>query len=258
MDKRIFSDGNVDIVLIRQNQLSDPHAPLVTELNTNGVNVSNAVAWDGTTWPSSTDSNMNDDRSIKDAGNAQSRGYAQFEATLNFFFPKDLADTTSDYGKTYQALKDAAARPGYYIVTRVLQTTTNKIDPFVAGDLVSVYKVGADAFITDTEGEDSYKYTINFLPQGDLAVYTQVVPATKAAIVATAAGGASTSIAVGGHVPLLATLQGKRYTNVVTWKSSNTAIATVSPNGVVTGVAAGTANITASHDAGTTSTEVGS
>lgn len=251
-DNRSFADGNVDVIIIRQNQLTDPTAPDITELNTNGINVSNAIAWEGTTWPSNTESNDVDDRSIKDAGNATSRGYAQYEATLSFFYPKTLTDTTSDYGKAYQFFKDAAARTPVYIVSRILQTTPNAITPVAEGDLVSVFKCSTDAFITDTEGDDSYKYTINFTPQGGVWPYTQAVDSPKSAIVVT--GTAPTT--VGQKRALRAALNSKRMTNQVTWTSSNPAVATVSQNGVVTAVSAGSANITASHPAGTTSTPV--
>lgn len=250
-DERVFSDGYVDVVVIRQNQLTDPTAPLITELNSNGINVSNAIAWDGSTWPNNTDSNDTDDRSIKDVGNATTRGYAQYEATLNLFFPKDLTDTASDYGKAYQFFKDTANRIPVYIVTRILQTAPNAIQPFVAGDIVSVFKMGTDAFVADTEGEDSYKYAINFLPQGGVWPYTQAVSSSKATIAVTAPGGLPTT--VGSRKALRATLNSKRVTNQVDWVSSNPAVATVSPNGVVTGVSAGTANITATHAAGTVS-----
>ena len=254
-DQKVFSDGNVDIWVIRQNQLTNPAAPSITELNTLGINVSKAVAWDGTTWPNNTDSNMVDDRSIKDAGNAQTRGYAQYEATLNFFYPENLQDTTSTFGRVYNFLKDVStARTPLYIVTRVLQTTTNQTDPLAVGDFVNVYKVNGDAFSVDTEGEDSYKYSVNFLPQGGVWVYTQAVTTPLTAITVTNPKGDAGTLTVGGHTALRATLNGKRVTNIVDWNSSDTTVATVSKNGVVTGVAAGTANITASHAAGTTST----
>jgi hypothetical protein len=35
---------------------------------------------------------------------------------------------------------------------------------------VSVYKFIADAVMDNTEGEDSVKYMVNFMPQGKLAV----------------------------------------------------------------------------------------
>lgn len=258
MDQKVFSDGNVDVWLIRQNQLSNPEAPDLNEVNSLGINVSRAVAWDGTTWPSNTDSNMVDDRSIKDAGNAQSRGYAQYEATLNFFFPRDVRDNTSDFGKTYQFLKDVStARTPLYIITRVVQTTPNQLDPLAEGDFVNVYKVAGDAFTLDTEGEDAYKYAINFLPQGGVWVYTQAVDGTTLnAITVTNPGGDAGTLTVGDHSVMRATLNGKRVTNIVTWSSSDTTVATVSPNGVVTAVSAGTADITAAHPAGTTSTAV--
>lgn len=255
-DQKVFSDGNVDVWLIRQNQLSNPEAPDLTQLNTLGVNVSKAIAWEGTTWPNNTDSNTVDDRSIKDAGNAQSRGYLQFEATLNFFKPKNNLDTTSLFGRVYQLLRTVANdRTPFYIVTRVLQTTTNQTDPVAEGDFVNVFRVAGDAYVLDTEGEDAYKYAVNFLPQGGAWIYTQAVnTASLNAITVTNPAGDAGTLSVGDHTVLRATLNGKRVTNIVNWASSDTTVATVSPNGVVTAVSAGTANVTASHAAGTTST----
>lgn len=254
-DEKVFSDGYVDVWVIRQNQLTDPSAPLISELNSHAINLSNAIAWDGTTWPNNTDSNDTDDRSIKDAGNATTRGYAQYEATLNLFYPRVLTDTTSDYGKAYQFFKNATTRIPVYLVTRILQTTAGATQPFVAGDLVSVFKMTSDAFVTDTEGEDSYKYTINFMPQGGVWPYTQAI-STKNAITVTIGSGQTAPTTTGKKVAYRAVLNGKRMTNEVTWASSNTAVATVSQNGVVTTLASGTTNITASHPAGTTSTAI--
>lgn len=253
-DTKVYSDGNVDVLVIRQNQLTDPTAPAASELNANGVNVSLALAWDGTTWPTNSESNDTDDRSIKDRGNATTRGYAQYEGELSFFHPKSVADTTSDFGKAYQFFKDASDRIPVYLVTRLVQTTPYQVDSFAGGDLVSVFKFGTDAFITDTEGEDSYKYTITFNAQGGVWPYTQVVGASKNAITVTPAG--SLTGAVGSKLVLRAVLNGKRVTNQVTWTSSAPQFATVSLNGVVTRVASGTADITASHPSGTTSTAV--
>lgn len=255
-DEKVFSDGYVDVIVIRQNQLTNPAEPLASEINANGVNVSNALAWDGTTWPNNTDSNDTDDRSVKDAGNATTRGYAQYEATLNFFYPRDLSDTTSDYGKAYQFFKDAQNRVPVYLITRVLQTTAGQIEDVDAGDLVSVFKMGTDAFVTDTEGEDAYKYAINFNTQGGVWPYTQAVGASKSAIAVTLGSGGSAPTIVGNKAAYRAVLNGKRMTNQVRWESSNPVVASVSQNGVVTALTAGSTNITASHPSGTTSTAV--
>ena len=53
----------------------------------------------------------------------------------------------------------------------------------------------------------------------------------------------SASIAVNGTVQLTATASPPKSAGTVTWTSSNTAVATVSPGGLVSGVAAGTATI---------------
>lgn len=247
-DEKVFADEYVDAIVIRQSQLTDPSAPSAAEIIANGINVSRSIAWDGTTWPNNTDSSDTDDRSIKDKGNATSRGYAQYEGTLNFFYPQDLADTTSDYGVTWQFFKDSSERIPVYLITRILQTTPGAVEDVAEGDIVSVFKMISDTNVDDTEGDDSYKYGVGFLPQGAAYPYTQVVGASKNAIVVTAPSGAA--IGVGEHTALRATLNSKRWTNQCTWTSDDPTVATVSNNGVVTGVSAGTATITASHAAG--------
>lgn len=242
-DTRVFSNGYVNIAFIPVNGISDAKAPTAAELNA-GLNVSNATAWDGTTFPTMTESSDVDDRSILDAGNATTRGYSQFEGTTQFFYPRDLEDTVSDYGKVFQMLK----LPGgtYWVVTRILQNVKGQATPFAAGQYISVFKFIADTFINNVDGEDSYKYTVELLPQGMVYPNTLVKLSTPPTVV-NASG--SSSLAVGDHAVLRATLGTHRATQLVEWKSSNLEVATVSRNGVVTALSAGTANITASHPA---------
>lgn len=243
-DKKVTSNGNIQVWFVPAASLTNPAAPDPTEVNTFGTNVSRAVAWEGSTWPTSTGSNDTDDRSILDAGNSTSRGFPQFEATLNFFRPKDVKDTLSDYGKAFHLFRTTRV-PGY-LITRVLQGTAGVESNLLAGQLVSVFKMLTTTFVDDTEGEDSYKYAVNFAPQGDLYVYTQAKGANPVILTPLTA-----ALAVGDVKPIRATLNGHRYTQAVTWTSSNPAVATVSRNGVVKAVSAGTANITASHPAST-------
>src|SRR4051812_37704186 len=58
----------------------------------------------------------------------------------------------------------------------------------------------------------------------------------------------SSPIAVGDTTRAIAVLkdyQGRTFDRILTWSSSNTAVATVSPTGLVTGISEGTAVITA-------------
>jgi len=248
-DVKVQSNGNVTVWAVPVTGIVDFRSPTAAEINA-GLDITNAMAWEGTTFPTASDSNDVSDRSLRDKGNATTRGFAQFEFAPNFFRPKDVKDVTSEYGKAFQMFK--MPRVPVYIVTRILQVAEGLAVPAAAGQWISVYRFVTDAVTDDTEGEDSYKYAVSTLPQGELSVYTQVKNATAVAITpltlaVTTAGPAKT---------LKATLGGLYATQTVTWSSSNTAVATVSPNGVVKGVLAGSANITASHPAATGATVV--
>lgn len=245
-DEKISANGNVDIWVIPKADVADYRSPTATEINTHGTRVTPAVAWDGVTWPGNTESNDVDDRSLEDRGNATSRGFAQFEGTLAFFRPKP-DDTSSDAALAWDLLK--TPRIEVIVVTRVLQRTTGVATPAAAGDWINVYEFITDTVNDDTEGEDSVKFIVSLLPQGNLAVNTQVKNATAVSLAPL-----TLSLAAGAHGVVRATLGGHRATSVVEWTSSNEAVATVSANGVVTAVAAGTANITATHNAATGAT----
>lgn len=243
MDTRISSNGNVQIWALLASAVANPDSPTDAEVNA-GLHITDAVAWDSTTFPTATESEDQDDRSLFDKGNATSRGASQYEAELNFFYPSDLSDTTSDYGKAFQFFKT----PGVdvILVVRVLQGTTGVYVPAAAGQWVSLYRFQTDAWTDDIEGDDSNKYAVGFLTQGVSRIYTQIKNSTPVTV--TNASGTA-SIGIGDHAVLRATLGGKRATQVVTWTSDDPSVATVSPNGVVTGVSAGSADIIASHPA---------
>ena len=87
------------------------------------------------------------------------------------------------------------------------------------------------------------KAAIDAQPQNrPIAMPTYVVNLNEAASIVL--NKATTSIAVGGNETLVATTAPNAY--VVSWSSDDTGVATVDATGKVVGVAAGTANITAS------------
>lgn len=245
-DTRVYANGYINIWVVPENGIANPAAPTPAEINA-GVNISEAVAWDGTTVPTMSESSDMDDRSILDAGNARSRGLSEYEGSLQLFTPKNLKDTASTFGKTFQLFKIPEGK--YWIVVRVLQNAHRKADPAAAGQYVSVFKVIASTYANDVDGEDSYKYNVELLPQGRAYPDTIVKTATPVTVT-NATGGAS--VAVGKTAVLRATLGTHRVTQLVTWTSSDPSKATVSPNGVVKGIAVGTAEITASHPSAST------
>lgn len=207
-------------------------APPAATLNA-AIDLSPAIAWQDFAL-GATDSDDVDDRGITDPGNAVTRGFANFEGTLSFYRDANPNDMTSDYVKAWETFK--VPRTYGYLVLRVADKKWN--EPFAAGDRVSVFRFVADVITDDTEGDDSVKFTVNFLPQGVLHTYVRVAGGTIAGVAPTGALG------VGAVVALNPTVDGKSVRSVASYVSDNTAIASVSPNGVVTGVSAGAAGIT--------------
>ena len=249
-DERFVGNKNIDLWWIDEGDYLDADSPTADEINEDGIRLTPAVAWDGTSFPAASDSDSDADLGLWDDANATSRGAMQFEASVNYFFPKDLLDNVSDYGKVYQHFRKLGLRG--ILVTRISQlTATGTVTPAAAGQWISVYKSITDGYQIDIEGDDSYKYTVNYLPQGLVKVNTQVKNAGPITITRVSTAG---SVAVGAKVVLRATLGGHYATQVVDWRSSNSAVASVSPNGVVTAVSTGSANITAVHPAATGAT----
>lgn len=246
-DDKVTSNGNVQFWWVPEASLADPSAPAASDINNNGINISEAISWETSSFPGSTGSNDVDDRSVMDRGNATSRGFAQFEADLSFFRPFNILDLTDTYGKTFNAFRTPRATG--YLVVRVLQGVTGVPGNVAAGQWVDVMKFMASTFIDDTEGEDSVKYSVSFMPQGVIHVNTQVKGPDPVSITV-----AETALEPDEVTVARATLNGKRATQAVRWSSSNPEVANVTQNGVITALSDGTADITATHPAATGAT----
>lgn len=237
VDQKVFPAGRLNVVWIPAGGIANINAPTAAEI-TAGVPLSNAIAWENYELAAS-ESDAVDDRSILDKGNATSRGAAQFGGTVSFFRPSVITDMTNDYAKAFAAFRTPRAYG--YLVTRVLQNVEGQHSAFVAGNDISVFYMVADSFIDDTEGDDSVKFTVNFLPQGSLAVYTKVAGGTITVTPTTAAP------AVGAKVKVKAVSSTRDISAGATWVSSAPQFASVNNHGVVKAVATGSATITATY-----------
>ena len=206
------------------------------------LQLSPAIAWQDFAL-GATDSDDVEDRGITDPGNAVTRGFSNFEATLAFFRDANPNDLTSDYVKAWNAFK--VPRTYGYLVLRVAEKRWD--EPWAAGDRVSVFRFVADIIVDDTEGDDSVKFTVNFLPQGQMFTYTTVAANPKAALQAPA----TLELAVDEAAVLDVTLSGTDVRAKSEYVSSDTSVAFVSRNGVVSGRAAGEATITVTNPGGT-------
>ena len=241
-DTKIMSNGQVTVWWVPPAGIADFRSPTAAEVNA-GINLSPAIAWDGFEL-GATESNDLDDRSLVDAGNAVTRGFEQFSAALPMFRSLDPNDVTSDYVKAFETFR--VGRVNGYLIERVIAPAAGPMAPAAEGDVVSVYRFMSDYVSDDTEGEDSYKFEVGFLPQGDLIVNTQIKNTTPVTVTP-----ATLPVTVGDVETVTATLGTRNYTQGVTWATSDPTVAQVTPNGVVIGRSAGTASITATHPAAT-------
>jgi hypothetical protein len=88
MAKQI-ANGFVKVAWLLEADVADPEFPTPTELNTDGMDLSSAIAWEDYAL-GSTGSDDIEDRALTDLGNAVSRGSGNYEAVLDFFRDNDV------------------------------------------------------------------------------------------------------------------------------------------------------------------------
>ena len=244
-DIKVPASGNIRVWWALENAFSNWQAPTQSEINA-CLDISDSISWNDFGFGLQA-SNTIDDPAITAIGKVSDRGAAQFGGALSFYYPGAFGDSSNDYSLTYDALDQPRTRG--FLVIRI--DGEESAATAATGDLVHVFRVMTDGYAESITGEEAFRYTITFLSQGDLAVRTVV-------------GGGSVvtpstlTVATGASSALTATVGGRKYTNGVKWTTSNPAKATVSPAGIVTGVAAGSATITATYEAtgGTDTTAV--
>lgn len=236
-DIKVPSSGNIRVWWGLPNAFSNYENPTAAEINA-CLDVSDSVSWNDFDFGLQA-SNTIDDPAITAVGKVSDRGAAQFGGSVSFYYPGAFGDASNKYSVTYDAMD--APRTNGYLVVRIDGEEASA--SAANGDLVHVFKVLTDGYAEVITGEEAFRYTITFLPQGDLAVRTVVGGGTVVTTPSTLA------LSVGDVDVTKTTVGGRNYTNGVSYSSSDSTKATVSSAGVVTGVAAGTATITATYEA---------
>lgn len=245
MPTKVLSNQNVTVWVGPDTAIADYNAPKTSEVNSL-TNYSEAIKWSGFDFAPSA-SKQESDTSLTDAAGAQTRSYAQWGGHLSFWNPLPGAVAGDVFYDARQAFR--VQRQFMAVVVRINKSNTL---PAVDGDEVYAFRVMNDA-IAQSRGTASLYYTVSLLSQGSEGVNAILAPATPAALTVSVDAGTD-SIAVGGVVRLRAVTQGKNVTVGTTWSVDDPTLATVTPHGVVIGLAAGSVNVTASYPGAAAST----
>jgi len=242
------SNGTVKVTMCLISAVADGEFPTAAELNA-GLELTDAIAWsDFEVAPS--DSGDLDDRSLRDAGNAVSRGAAAYAGSLSLFRDKFNANTESIFVQAFEAFRVPFQK--LWIFVRV---NADSIPDFADGDMISAYKFIGGVPVDDTAGDDSVKSTVALLPQAELYCHTTV---GTSGVISGVAATFSKTVAAGAFQlqPVLA--NGVSIVSRAAYSSSAPLICSVSNGGTAVPLTAGTATISVSYGAAaaTLSTEV--
>lgn len=244
-DVKLPASGNIRVWWGPTNAFANWRSPTAAEVNAM-LDISDAISWNDFSLGVQA-SNPISDPAITAKGSVQNRGASNYGGSLSMYYPGAFGDATNLYSLTWDAVRlpDTSG----YIVVRVdgeelYTTASTAAQPGTnanANDLIHVFKVLTTGYADSITGEEAFRYTVNLVSQGQIETYVPLRTAAAAVAILPLTG--SGSAAAKTKIVLSATVNTRKYTRGVKWVSSNTAVATVSQNGIVTAVAAGSASI---------------
>lgn len=260
-DVRLPASGNIQVRWHAVNAFADPSKPTPTEVNA-GLILTDSISWQDYSFALKA-SNTNKDPSLAAKSNTADRGALQYGGAISLYLPEVLTDASNEYKLAHDALR-IPRTAGWLTIQldgELSETSTptysgGLTQTATSGDFIDVFKVQTAGYANAITGEEAFRETVTFLPQGE--AYIDAVVATTLTVVLTPA----TSSKVHGTrqiVALAATVNGRKMTNALKYTSSDVTKATVSGNGVVTipaSATAGTVTITGTYDGASATTVI--
>lgn len=227
--------------------------PEAAEINNTGgtsgmLNAAPSTSWSDWAFGQEASETQNEP-SLADSSTYEEFGQNNFGGTVSYWLPNDFNDNTNEHKLVFDLTKDPGA-----LIDSVIRIDGDKptTQPAANGDYVHVHRVEVASEQNPFTPGESKRRNVGYNQKGDFAHYTVVGPHVITPIPA-----ASNPWAAGKKARLRASVQGREYTNALTFTSSNSNVVAIYNGGFyeVTGVTGGTATITIRDvDAGTTAT----
>lgn len=253
---RMKSDRNITVLLAPTGTatgVNETGEPLQTELAVGGPsgtqNASPSISWNDFDFGIQ-ESERTSDPSLADDSTYEDFGQTNVGGGMSFYYPKDYDDNSNNHSIIYDMTDEP--RTALDVVERIDGDKSNST-AVVNGDFVHVARTLTDGEANSLTGSEALRRTVSFVSQGDVAIYTVVGPHTITAIPP-----ATAPWAAGNKARLRASVQGRDYTNALTFRSSDPEVVKIEPGGFyeVTGSAADTATITIEDERAGTSVTV--
>lgn len=252
-DIRLPASGNIQVRWHAANAFANPAKPTAAEVNA-GLVITDDISWNDFDFGVS-QSNTTNDPSLASRSNVSDRGAMQYGGGISLYLPLDPSDLGNTHAVAYAALNQPKTL-GWISIQVDGELSENTTPTYAGGliqtaannDLISLYKVLTAGYSHAITGEEAFRETISFLPQGE-AYINAIVATTITVDVAPAAP----TVAVDAVQAFTATVNTRKFTRGVRWSVSDTTKARISQNGIFTRLAAGAVTVTATY-AGATDT----
>lgn len=255
---RLKSDKNVTVALAPTGGatgVANVFAPQETELTYGGsrafLNASPAISWNDFDLGTQ-ESERTSDPSLADDSTFEDFGQQNYGGGISFFYPRFYDDPSNDLSNVYDVTEHEWTKID--LVERIDGEKPNST-AIEDGDFVHAMRTITDAEANTLTGADALRRTVQFLSQGEVAVYTVVGTHTLTAVPPSTAPWAA-----GSKKRLRVTIQGRDVTNMDTlaFQTSDPDVVVIDPGGFyeVTGSASDTATITIRDEGAGTSTTV--
>lgn len=233
--QKLASDKNCTVVVGPANAVANVNAPTAAELNAM-QNISHALSWQDWDFGIQASETVNEP-SFADASNFTDFGSANYGGSMSLFYPGKYDDASNELSLAY----DLTDTPWTLLLIAIrIDGEKPNSTPFAAGDYTHVFLAMTDGEANSLQGADALRRTVSLLQQSVFSVYTIVgslaaLPTPAATTLAVTAGSSK-------RIPVK--VLNREFTNACEFSSDAPAIATAGRGGIVTGVSAGTADVT--------------